>query len=552
MQARETSISPELVRPARGGKSRGSKGTVQPSGETESILTPPRDDTREALFDSALIELRSNLDRWYPMIIGGEPRFGTDQFVDRSPIDTDWTLGHFPRGTPLDARQAVIAARKAFPGWRDLDFSGRLPIIRRAASLLRERSIEIGARLALEVGKSRADALEEIEECAARIESYCDEIERSDRFQPHSHSDGAAPRSRSVLLPCGVWVVLSPFNFPVALAGGPCAAALVTGNTVVFKPSSDAPLAGFELARCFLDAGLPKGVINLVTGPGGSVGEELVSSPEVAGISFSGSTEVGIHIHQSFSRMKCGHPRPCIVEIGGRSAVFVARSADLDGALPAILRSAFGLQGQQSSAASRLFVDREIADELVERLAALTDRIVVGDPSKRDVWYGPVISEQACKTYGQVTGELANVSRIVRGGKRITAGLLSEGYFCEPTIAYRLPVEHRLWRQELFLPIVAVAPVVDVAEAIRLANDSCPRLTAGIFSNEPFEVDRFFDGMEAGTVWANLAKGSVSRARPSTASAGGLLGSGSTGRDGSASRELRHYLREQSQSRIGV
>jgi 1-pyrroline-5-carboxylate dehydrogenase len=252
-------------------------------------------------------------------------------------------------------RDAIDAARAAYPAWRDTPWRERLAVLRRAADLISERQFDYAALMALEVGKNRLEALGDVEETADLLRYYGDEFEKADGFVKPMGSLSATEHTRSVLRPYGVFGVISPFNFPMALAGGPAGGAMIAGNTVVLKPSSDAPLLGWKFGEALRDAGLPDGVFNLVTGPGETVGAELQENPGIDGMVFTGSYEVGMKLYKSFTRE---YPRPIITEMGGKNPAIVTRHADLEEAAEGVMRSAFGFDGQKCSANSRVYVER--------------------------------------------------------------------------------------------------------------------------------------------------------------------------------------------------
>jgi 1-pyrroline-5-carboxylate dehydrogenase len=355
---------------------------------------------------------------------------------------------------------------------------------------------------------------------------------------------GFASHNRDVLKPHGVWAVIAPFNFPMALAGGPVGAALVAGNTVVFKVASDTAWSGALLMEAFRDAGLPDGVVNHVTGSGGEVGEALARHADVAGITFTGSSEVGLRLVRQFGEGRW--PRPCIAEMGGKNPVIVTRHADLGRAAMGIYRSAFGLQGQKCSAASRVFAERPVMDELVERLARLANDAPVGDPTRREIWMGPVINAAARERYRKVIAEVAAAGRVAAGGRELAEGDLARGYFVAPTVA-TVPYESRLWRDEHFLPFVLVGAVDSLDEAIAKANDTDYGLTAG-FYGAPDEIDIFLERIEAGTVYVNRPQGATTGAWPGYQPFGGWKASGSTGKSIGSHYYVTQYLREQSQT----
>jgi len=346
----------------------------------------------------------------------------------------------------------------------------------------------------------------------------------------------------SILRPYGVWVVISPFNFPSALTGGPAGAALVAGNTLVIKPATNTPWIVRLLAECFRDAGLPDGAFNYVTGPGSTVGQELIENPEVDGITFTGSYDVGMRIYRTFAAGR--YPRPTILEMGGKNPAIVSRHADLDRAAIGIIRSAFGLQGQKCSANSRVFIERPVYKKLVDRLVEMVEKLAVGDPSERAVYLGPVINRSSYEDFQRFTRQLRRDGTILTGGKVITKGDFAKGFFCQPTLVADLPLDHPLWKHEMFLPITTVAPVSNLEQAMKLANDVDYGLTAG-FYGAPDEVDWFFDKIEAGVTYANRPQGSTTGAWPGFQPFGGWKGSGSSGKNAGGLYYLPLYLHEQ-------
>ncbi|MGE0355711.1 MAG: aldehyde dehydrogenase family protein [Burkholderiales bacterium] len=513
---------------------------------TYSTMFDPPAELHER-FEAALARVRSRLGETLPMRIGGEARLTRESFESRSPIDREWLLARLPRGTARDADDAVAAAAAAFRPWAATPWPERVAMLRRAAHLISERVCELAAAMALEVGKNRLEALGEVQETADLIDWYCAEMEENGgfvRFLPDDPVAGYASHNRTVLKPHGVWAVIAPFNFPMALAGGPVGAALVAGNTAVFKVASDTAWCGALLMEAFRDAGIPDGVVNHVTGGGAEVGDALVRHPGVAGITFTGSGEVGMAIVRRFAEGRW--PRPCIAEMGGKNPVIVTRHADLGRAATGIFRSAFGLQGQKCSAASRVFAERPVMEELAARLAKLAEEASVGDPTRRENWMGPVINEAARGRYRQVVAEAAAGGRILAGGREMAEGALERGYFVAPTVA-TAPWESRLWRDEHFLPFVLVGAVDSLDEAIVRANDTDYGLTAG-FYGAPEEVGEFLDRIEAGVVYVNRPQGATTGAWPGYQPFGGWKGSGSTGKAIGSFYYVTQYLREQSQT----
>jgi 1-pyrroline-5-carboxylate dehydrogenase len=300
------------------------------------------------------------------------------------------------------------------------------------------------------------------------------------------------------------------------------------------------------LAECFRDGGVPAGVFNYVTGGGSTIGQELISNPEVDGITFTGSYDVGMHIYKTFATGK--HPRPCIAEMGGKNPAIVTAKADLDVAAQGIMRSAFGLQGQKCSACSRVYVENDVKDQFVEKLLNLTNKIAIGDPTQRAIWLGPVANKNSYHDYANYSEELSQGGEILTGGKHLLEGELGKGYFCAPTLAY-LPADHRLWKVEMFLPITTIAGYDDLDTALKLANDVDYGLTAGFYGSKK-QMQLFFDNIEAGVTYANRPQGATTGAWPGFQPFGGWKGSGSTGKAGGSIYYVSQYMHEQSQTII--
>jgi len=498
-------------------------------------------------FDAALAAVRGRLGRDHPMWVAGRARSCAQSFEVRSPIDRELVLARLPLGGARDAADAVAAAAAAFAGWAAMPWQERVRLLRRAGALIEERVYEISAAVALEVGKNRMESLGEVQETAELVYWYCDQMEANDGFVkalPDDPLEGFRSRNRTQLRPCGVWAVIAPFNFPFALAGGPIGAALAAGNAVVFKVASDTAWSGAMLMEAFRDAGIPEGVLNYVTGPGGVVGDALVNDPRIAGVTFTGSYEVGMGIVRSFALG--AWPRPCITEMGGKNAAIVSRHADLERAATGIVRSAFGLQGQKCSACSRVYVERPVAAALRERIVALTEAIAVGDPTERANWMGPVINESAHRRYEKCVRGLAEHGEVFTGGRALAEGALSRGWFVAPTVA-TAPRDYSLWREEKFIPLVLVGEVDSLDEAIALANASEYGLTAGFYGAEQ-EIPGFLDRIEAGVVYVNRPQGATTGAWPGYQPFGGWKGSGSTGKAIGSYWYMPLYMREQSRT----
>ena len=497
------------------------------------------------LYDEGIDIARSWLGQQHPLYVNGEARQGSGTKEARSPIDGT-VIGAFAQGTREDARDAVAAAKEAFHDWANRPWQERVEIMRKAADLMSDQRNELSALMAMEVGKNRLEALGDVEESADLIRWNASEVENNDGFRTPMQEMGSPGDYYDVLRPYGVWAVISPFNFPMALAAGPSSAALVAGNTVVFKPAHLGVYTGLKLYEIYMAAGVPKGVFHYLSGSGSVVGDEIVNHPDVAGITFTGSYEVGMSIYKNFAK---DFPKPVICEMGGKNPTIVTENADLDKASDGVMRSAFGFGGQKCSANSRVYVHRNVHDEFVRLLKDKTEKIKIGNPLDKDVYLGPVIDEGAVATFEEAAAEAQKNGEIVTGGERLTDGELGKGTFVQPTVA-EVPLDSWLWKKELFVPFVAVTAYDDLDEAIRLANDTEYGLTAGLYSEDRAQIDRWLSSIEAGVVYVNRRAGATTGAWPGVQPFGGWKGSGTSGKAGGGPYYVQQYLREQSRTVI--
>ncbi|WP_160287252.1 aldehyde dehydrogenase family protein [Pseudomonas knackmussii] len=513
-----------------------------------TMFAPP--EALHVRFEQALVDLREELGRDHGLFIAGQDVLTGQTLEKRSPIDRGWLLGRFQVAGEHEVDAAMNAAHEAFPAWRAMPWQRRVELMRRVARLIEERVYRIAAAVSLETGKNRMEALGEVQETAVFFDHYSDLMEQNqgyDHVLPNDPLEDFTSRNRSVLKPYGAWVVIAPYNFPFALAGGPVSAALVTGNTVVLKGASETPWAGRLLAECLRDAGIPDGVFNYLSGSGRGAGQALVDHPHTAGITFTGSYDVGMAIARA--QLARPYPRPCIAEMGGKNAVLVSRHADLDRAALGIVRSAFGMQGQKCSALSRIYVEAPVADALIERLKAQIAAIRIGDPAAREHWMGPVSTRAAYDDYAAYSARLQqHGARLLAGGEQLKGAGYADGLYCAPTLA-EAPLDHPLWTEEMFLPIVMLARVDSLEQAMREANASAYGLTAG-FYGDAAETDWFFAHIEAGVTYANRPQGATTGAWPGYQPFGGWKGSGNTGKAIASFYYLPQYLREQSQTRV--
>ena len=498
-------------------------------------------------FDAGLKEIREASGQLHPFYIDGEPvRSEEEPLVDRSPIDTSKILGRFAAATEVDVDRAVQAARRGRRDWAGRPWRERVAILRRAAEIIRERKYRLAALMSLEVGKSRLEAMGDAEESADLIDYYCGQMEDADGFVRRMAQITPVERNTDVLRPYGVFACIAPFNFPLALSAGMSSAALVAGNTVVYKPAEDTPWTGLELYQVYRDAGVPPGAFQILIGRREQIGDPLWQHPGIDGVVFTGSKAVGLRIHAGLSRRWI---KPCLLELGGKNATVVLRSADLDAAAEGVMRSAFSLQNQKCSATSRVYVEQSVIAPFLERLIEKTRAIRMGDPSERDIFFGPVINQRAVDRFESAVAQGRREGDLVLGGSRLTGGIFDRGYFVAPTIA-RLPLQSSLYADELFVPFLAVGEVTDLDQALRETNRVDYGLTAGIFSADQREVTRFFDEVEAGVCYANKRSGATTGAWPGAQPFCGWKGSGSTGKGGCGPYYVAQFMREQSRTVI--
>ncbi len=509
---------------------------------TYSTLSSP-DPLLHEYFEESVVTARANLGQTHKMYINGEWKEAAETFTTVSPTDTSLVMGHFQQGSAADINAAVAAAKAAFPMWKATPWQERVALLRQVAKTISNRLFDLAAIISLEVGKNRLEALGDVEEAADFMRYYCDAMEENNGFQVTNLAESERHHNRSILKPFGVWGVIAPFNFPVALSGGPTAAALIAGNTVVLKPAEDTPYGPTLLLQCFHDAGIPAGVLNMVTGAE-VPGKALVDNADVSGFTFTGSYQVGMDIYSKVAQR--GHARPVIAEMGGKNPTIISTNADLDKAAQGVMRSAFGLQGQKCSACSRVYVQNDVKDEFINKLLELTQTIKVGDPTQQENWMGPVINETAFSAYKKHIAALKQNGNILMGGNIVA----EKGFYVAPTIVDNLPQGHPLWKQEMFLPIVAVMGIDSLDEAMTKANDVTFGLTAGFFSENRAEIDWFLDNIQAGVVYVNRTTGATTGAWPRYQPFGGWKGSSTTGKGAGSYYYLQQYMHEQSQTVI--
>ena len=415
-----------------------------------------------------------------------------------NPAHKKTVVGHFQASTVGDAASAVSAARAALPGWADTPAPARASVLFRALGILERRADELARSITVEEGKPLADARGEVKRAMNVVEYAAGEGRRMFGYTTPSELPNTV--AYTVRRPLGVVAVITPWNFPLAIPAWKIAPALVCGNTVVFKPASSTPHTATKLVEVFEEAGLPPGVLNLVTGPGSSVGKALIESPDVAGISFTGSTEIGAGINElsarSLKKVQC--------EMGGKNAVILLADADLDKAMEGILQGAFGSTGQRCTATSRVIVEDAIYDDFMAELIDQTGRLKVGDGLDTEVDVGPLASQAQLDTVMSYIGAGAEEgASLVWGGRPLSSGIYDEGYYVEPTIFADVAPWMRIAREEIFGPVLTVFKAADLEEAVALSNEVEFGLSSSVYTKNLSRAFEYVNRIETGMVHVN-------------------------------------------------
>lgn len=496
-------------------------------------------------FDSAVEEVRKDFGKSYPMIVGGKEIFSDNQFQVHSPADRNLVLANFPLASRDDTLRAIDTAKDAYPRWSLVPYEKRTQIFREVADVFSQEKFRLAAIMSFENGKNRLEAMGDLDEAIDFMRFYAEQLEANEGFAKPTQSANKNEKTSSVLKPYGVWGIISPFNFPSAIAIGMSSGALITGNTVILKPSSDSPISAFKFAEAVYHKLVPS-AINFVTGSGGVVGRTILESPAVDGIAFTGSKEVGL---AGFDAFVAKRARPFISEMGGKNPAIVTKTADLDKASEGVMRAAFGFSGQKCSACSRVYVQKDVANQFVEKLVAKTKMLKLGKPWERETFVSPVINDSAMKKFQRASEIAKRDGKILCGGSMPSETQLKDGNFVEPTIVAGLPKDHELVREELFLPFLCLQEFETFDDALAEANKSNYGLTAGLFSQDKNEIEKFFDKIEAGVTYLNRAASATTGAMVGAQPFVGWKDSGISGKGAGGAYYLLQFMREQTQTR---
>jgi 1-pyrroline-5-carboxylate dehydrogenase len=452
-----------------------------------------------AAMSAALASVKARFGAHYPLVIDGE-RIATEKRIrSLNPAKPAEIVGETSSASKEQAEAAIAAAASAFETWKRTSASERADFLFKAAALVRERRFEYDALLTYEVGKSWPEADGDIAEAIDFLEFYGREALRY--AQPHPVVPIEGERNEMVYIPLGVGAIIPPWNFAGAIMMGMTAAAIVTGNTVVLKPSSDSAVIAAWFVDLLHEIGLPNGVVNFVPGSGGVIGDLIVGHPQIRFISFTGSKEVGLHINELAAKTAPGQKwiKRVVAEMGGKDSIVVAADANVDAAVEGVAVSAFGFQGQKCSACSRAIVDAKIYDEFVAKLKERVAKIAVGDPAQQSTYMGPVVNEAALKSISEYIEIGKAEGRLISGGSRVGA----EGYFLEPTVIADVAPTARIAQEEIFGPVLAIIKAADFDDALAIANNTEFGLTGSLYTTDDAKIERAREEFFVGNLYFN-------------------------------------------------
>jgi len=451
-------------------------------------------------FEQALASVRGQLGQEHPLIIAGERLKGERTFESRNPARPSEVIGRFQAASAAQATQAVEAAAKTFASWSRVPARERAGYLVEAARRMRDRRHLFSAWMVFEVGKSWAEADADTAEAIDFLEFYAREMLRYDAPMPVTQLPGE--KDQLVYVPLGVGAVIPPWNFPLAICVGMCSAAIVTGNTVVVKPSSDSPAIAWQFVQLMEEVGLPAGVLNFVSGSGATVGDTLVRHPKTRFVSFTGSRAVGVGINQLAAEVQPGQIwlKRVVAEMGGKDAIIVDDEADLDAAAQGVAASAFGFQGQKCSACSRAIVSDKVYDAFLGKLKPLVERITVGEPDQHGVAMGPVINAAPRDKILSYIESGRKDGRVIVGGSAVVG---QDGYFITPTVIADIKPHATIAQEEIFGPVLAVIPSRSFDEALAIANGTEYGLTGAVYTRNPDKIERAKREFFVGNLYIN-------------------------------------------------
>ncbi|MFN3194756.1 MAG: L-glutamate gamma-semialdehyde dehydrogenase [Chlorobiota bacterium] len=446
-----------------------------------------------------LDKVKEQLGKEYPNIIDGKEVFTDKKTKSYNPGNKDEVVGIFQKSGKEDAEKAILAAEKAFESWRFVPAKERAEYLFKASEIIKKRRLEINAWMITEVGKNYLEADADTCEAIDFLEFYGREMLRLSENQPLTgHPDEI---NEYFYIPLGVGIVIPPWNFPFAIMVGTVAASFVTGNTVVLKPSSDAPMMAKIFDEIMREVGLQDGVFNYLVASGAEAGDYMVDHPKTRFISFTGSMEVGTRIYERAAKVNSGQIwlKRVVAEMGGKDAMLIDSECDVDYAAGEVVKAAFGFQGQKCSACSRAIVDESIYDEFVEKLKEKAEKIEIGDP-RDDKAAGPVVSESAYNSIKEYIEIGKSEGKLILGGDTPDA---DKGYYISPTIFVDVPEDARIAKEEIFGPVLSVIKSKNFDDGVRIFNDTIYGLTGGLITDNPEKLERGKKELHCGNLYLN-------------------------------------------------
>lgn len=464
-------------------------------------FTDFRNGAEESCLQEALERVRAQLGAEYPLFIGGRKVETSQRLLSVNPSDYKQVVGSVSQADKALAEEAIQTAYTAFPSWSAVRPENRADCLFRAAAELRRRKHEFSAWLMIEAGKVRAEADADTAEAIDFLEYYGRQMLQLDKRGEQELIQMNGERNRLDYLGLGVGIIIAPWNFPLAILAGMTTAALVSGNTVLVKPSSLTPVVAIKFVELLYQAGIPHEAVQLVPGSGREVGEYLAAHPMTRFISFTGSKDVGLHLHELSSRMAPGQRwlKRFVGELGGKDAIIVDRDADLEQAAQGIVASAFGYSGQKCSACSRAIVHRDVYDAVLARCSELAEQLKVGDAQDFSSDTGPVINQGA---YESILGyiDIAKTEGTLTAGG---IGSADKGWFIRPTVIADADPGSRIMQEEVFGPVLAFTKAADFEDALRIANFSDYGLTGAVYTHDRVNIERARQAFEVGNLYIN-------------------------------------------------
>src|SRR6202140_1279521 len=447
---------------------------------------------------AALDRVRGQLGREYDLIIGGHRVRTAEKIHSLNPARPSEVVGIHQKAGKEHVEPAMQAALKAFESWSRTPLEERVSLLFRTAELLRERKFELMAWLVFEVSKNWAEADADISETIDFCEFYAREAQRLSNVNAPVQLPGE--HDQLFYIPLGVGAVIPPWNFPCAIMAGMTLASIVSGNTVILKPSSDSPTIAAQFIELLEEAGIPEGVVNFCPGAGASFGDAVVAHSKTRYIAFTGSREVGLHINKVAVTQAPGQVwiKRAILEMGGKDAIIVDADADIASAVEGVAQSAFGFQGQKCSACSRAIVDERVYDKFLEQLKSRVEKIQIGDVTENAAM-GAVINEGSMTTILEYIEQGKKDGRLLTGGERVPG----EGYFIKPTVIADIPPKSKLEQEEIFGPVLAVIKARGFDQALEMANDTEFGVTGAVYTKSRDKIDRAIQEFHVGNLYIN-------------------------------------------------